>query len=96
MATKKRPPPTQGRPKGAKSFDPFSAAIFGEEVRRARTGAGIFQEGLALAANVERSYLGRVERGKSQPTLFVVLKIAAALGVAAGDLVSQVERRITA
>ena len=96
MATRNRPPLTQGRPKGAKSFDPFSAAIFGEEVRRARIDAGISQEGLALAADVERSYLGRVERGQSQPTLFVVLKIAAALGVAAGDLVSQVELRLSA
>ena len=96
MATRKRPPPAQGRPKGAKSFDPISAEIFGEEVRRARIDAGISQEGLALAANVERSYLGRVERGQSQPTLFVVLKVAAALGLSASDLVLRVEKRLTA
>lgn len=94
MSSRKRPPPAQGRPKGSKSFDPFSAAIFGEEVRRARVDAGVSQEGLALAADVERSYLGRVERGQSQPTLFVVLKVAAALGVSAGELVSQVEKRL--
>jgi transcriptional regulator with XRE-family HTH domain len=94
MSSRKRPPPAQGRPKGAKSFDPFSAAIFGEEVRRTRIDVGMSQEGLALAADVERSYLGRVERGQSQPTLFVVLKVAAALGVSASDLVSQVEKRL--
>lgn len=96
MATRKRPPPAQGRPKGAKSFDPISAEIFGNEVRRARIDAGISQEGLALAANVERSYLGRVERGQSQPTLFVVLKVASALGVPASDLVMRVEKRLAA
>lgn len=94
MVTRKRLPPAQGRPKGAKSFDPVSAAIFGEEVRRARIDAGISQEGLALAANVERSYLGRVERGQSQPTLFVILKVAVALGVSASALVLQVEKRL--
>ncbi len=39
--------------------------------------------------------MGRVERGLSQPTLFVVLKLAAALGVSASDLVLRVEERLT-
>lgn len=36
-------------------------------------------------ALMERSYFGRIERGQSQPTLFVILKIANALGVDAGS-----------
>lgn len=42
-------------------------------------------------ALMERSYFGRIERGQSQPTLFVILKIANALGVDAGTLVAAVE-----
>lgn len=41
-------------------------------------------------AGIERSYMGRVERGKSQPTLTVILKISRALGCDAGELVSRV------
>lgn len=52
---------------------------------------GVSQEALAHAADVERSYLGRIERGESQPTLHVILKVARALGIAAGTLVGTVE-----
>lgn len=59
-----------------------------------RVMSGQSQEGLAYEASVERSYYGRIERGESQPTLFVILKIAHALGVDSGALVSQVEHTI--
>lgn len=61
-------------------------------MKAARIEAGISQEALAYMANVERSYFGRVERGQSQPTLHVVLKVSAALGFEGGELVSMVER----
>jgi transcriptional regulator with XRE-family HTH domain len=56
--------------------------------------AGISQEALAYMANVERSFFGRIERGESQPTLFVVLKVAYALGFDGGALVSLVESEL--
>lgn len=65
---------------------------FGAVVRSTRLAAGIAQEQLAHQADLERSYLGRIERGQSQPTLFVVLKIAAALGLQGAELVSEMER----
>jgi transcriptional regulator with XRE-family HTH domain len=71
------------------------AAAFGAVVREARLAAGISQEALAHTAQVERSYFGRIERGQSQPTLYVVLKVAAALGYESGALVSLVERTLT-
>ncbi len=46
---------------------------------------------MAHMANVERSYYGRIERGESQPTLFVVLKICSALGADSGTIVGLVE-----
>ena len=98
MSTRPRKP-QRGRPRGARSFDPDVAAAFGNVVKEARLAAGISQEALAYMTSVERSYFGRIERGESQPTLFVVLKVAAALGVEGGALVSLVEtdlaRRLT-
>ena len=63
-------------------------------MRQIRLDAGVSQEALANMANVERSYFGRMERGQSQPTLFVILKVSAALGFSAGDLVGLVEQSI--
>ncbi len=83
--------PKPGRPLGSRSFDADVATAFGSVVRRSRLAAGVSQEALAHTADVERSYLGRIERGQSQPTLYVVLKVAAALGVQGGVLVSLVE-----
>jgi predicted transcriptional regulator len=47
-------------------------------IRKLRQATGISQETLADMANVGRSYCGSIARGESQPTLFVVLKMAAA------------------
>lgn len=86
--------PQRGRPAGSRSFDAETAQAFGAVLRAARLSGGISQEGLAFAADVERSYLGRIERGHSQPTLFVILKLAAALHMDAGALLTLAEREI--
>jgi len=96
MPTRSRTAPRRGRPRGARSFDAGVATAFGSVVREARLAAGISQEALALMAVVERSYLGRVERGQSQPTLHLVLKIASALGYEAAALVALVEGALRA
>lgn len=80
MSTRRLRRPKRGCPPGALSFDANVAKAFGGVVLEAQLLAGIFQEALAHAANVERSYFGRIERTQSQPTLHVTLKIAAALG----------------
>jgi len=86
--------PQRGRPPGASSFDADVAAVVGGVVRGLRVAAGISQEALAHMANVERSYCGRIERGESQPTLYVILKIAAALGMEGHVLVKHVEQAL--
>lgn len=63
-------------------------------MREARTHAGISQEALAYMSDLERSYMGRLERGLNQPTLYVVLKIADALGYEASELVARVTDRL--
>src|SRR3546814_6764024 len=68
-------PIQRGRPAGATSFEAAPAAAFGAAVRAARTAQGIAQESLAYRAGVERSHMGKIERGEHLPTLALVLKI---------------------
>lgn len=44
------------------------------------------QESLALVAQIDRSYLGAVERGESNVTLLNIVKIAIALDLTAAEL----------
>src|SRR3546814_13655641 len=81
-------PIQRGRPAGATSFEAAPAAAFGAAVRAARTAQGIAQESLAYRAGVERSHMGKIERGEHLPTLALVLKIAAALDCSAAALVA--------
>ncbi|TQV77327.1 helix-turn-helix transcriptional regulator [Aliikangiella marina] len=45
------------------------AINFGKKVRARRKSLGISQDKLALKANIDRSYAGRVERGEVNITL---------------------------
>lgn len=81
----------RGRPFGAKSSDPAIAKAFGAAVAGMRREAGISQEGLALAAGVDRSYLGKLERGEGAPNLVAVVRIAGALGCSPAVLVQRFE-----
>ena len=76
-----------GRPKGSKTFDPAPAQAFGEVVRLKRQEIGLSQEELAIAADVERSHMGKIERGEHIPNLVLILKIAKVLAVSPGSLV---------
>lgn len=75
-----------GRPKGATTSDPVVAQAFGSVVRSVRTTQGVAQEALANLARIERSHMGKIERGEHMPTLVLVFKIAKALGLSAGEL----------
>lgn len=60
--------------------------LFGERVRVLRQARGISQEALALAAGLDRTYVGGVERGERNISLINIQKIAQALDVSPGDL----------
>ncbi|WP_299696408.1 helix-turn-helix transcriptional regulator [Hydrocarboniphaga sp.] len=81
----------RGRPKGAMTFDVEPALAFGAAVRAARTELGVAQELLAHRAGIERSHMGKIERGEHMPTLALVLKIAKALGCSSADLMLATE-----
>jgi len=59
---------------------------FGERVRELRKQKGLSQESLALACDLDRSYIGGVERGERNISLVNIYKIAEALGVPAKEL----------
>lgn len=84
----------RGRPTGATTFEAAPAQAFGAAVRAARTEDGIAQETLAHLAGIERSHMGKIERGEHMPTLALVFKIARALGRSAGELMLETEARL--
>lgn len=59
---------------------------FGRRVASLRRERGLSQEKLALNAGLDRSYMGRIERGEVSVSLDKIWGIADALGVAPGDL----------
>jgi transcriptional regulator with XRE-family HTH domain len=58
---------------------------FGERVRELRKEKGLSQEALALACELDRTYIGGVERGERNISLLNIHKIAGALGVSARE-----------
>lgn len=54
---------------------------FGQLVRKCRKEKNMSQEQLALLCNIDRSYLGRIERGEVNPTLEKIYEIAEKLEV---------------
>jgi transcriptional regulator with XRE-family HTH domain len=61
-------------------------ARLGANVKRLRRNTGLSQEAFADLAGIHRTYVSDVERGRRNPTISVVEKLARALGVQAGAL----------
>jgi len=59
---------------------------FGNHLRTLRLQKGLSQEKLAELAGLHRTYLGGVERGKRNPTLLTLAKIAKALSIPTCEL----------
>lgn len=61
-------------------------AAFGAAVRARRKEIKLSQEALADLAEIDRSHMGKIERGERNVTLLNILKIAGALAVKPSDL----------
>lgn len=61
-------------------------SVFAGNVRRLRKERGLSQEELAEAAGVHRTYVGMIERGEKNVTIYSIERIALALGVRPGSL----------
>jgi len=84
----------RGRPRGTTTYDAKPAQAFGDAVRSACLARGIAQEELAALAEIERSHMGKMERGEHLPTLALILKVANALNMSAADLMADTEANL--
>lgn len=66
-------------------------AALGATIRRLRKTRGISQEKLALMADVDTSYVGRVERGDNNVAILTLVKIAEALQITLAELMAEAE-----
>jgi transcriptional regulator with XRE-family HTH domain len=71
--------------------DDAMLGAFAAVLRSLREGLGWSQEKLALKAGVDRTFVGRLESTRHQPSLAVVFALAYAVGVTPSELVALVE-----
>jgi transcriptional regulator with XRE-family HTH domain len=60
--------------------------VFAVNLRRLRHARGLSQEALAYEADVNRTYMSKLEKGESYPGLEIIGKLADALEVEPADL----------
>lgn len=65
---------------------------FGQTLRQLRERKGWSQEALAEHADLNRSYVGELERGQAIPSLSTLEKISEAFGLSLTGLLSHTER----
>ncbi|WP_369805786.1 helix-turn-helix transcriptional regulator [Mycobacterium sp. 1165178.9] len=64
---------------------------FGKALRRARSRAGLTQEGLAEASGLDRTYVSGAERGVRNPSLVTLARLSDALDIRLSDLLTSIE-----
>jgi len=62
------------------------AIALGHSIRRERRKRGLSQDILALTSNLDRSYVGRIERGEVNITVEKLYRIARVLACEPADL----------
>jgi transcriptional regulator with XRE-family HTH domain len=62
--------------------------LFGNKVRSVRKERGWSQEELADICELDRTYIGGIERGERNVSIMNIAKIAQALGVTASSLIT--------
>ena len=61
----------------------------GVALRRIRLEKSISQEKLALLAEVDRSYVGRVERGDNNVAVLTLFRLACAMDISMAEIMEQ-------
>lgn len=59
---------------------------FAHKLKKLRKERGLSQEALALICNIDRTYVGRIENMKRNPSLEILAKLAVGLGVSLSEL----------
>ncbi len=68
---------------------------FGLVLKDLRKIKGISQEKLALAGDLDRTFISLMERGQRQPSLTTILRISDALDIKPSELMDLVTSKIT-
>lgn len=68
------------------------SAVFNQVIRQRRLDRGLSQEALSELAEIDRTYVGLLERGKRSAGLDVAKKLATALDVTLAELIADAER----
>ena len=63
--------------------------VFGHNLRRLRTQAGLSQEAVAVRIGVDRAHVSSMERGKQNVTLLTLWHTSQAVGVKPADLLDE-------
>lgn len=64
----------------------LTCRILGDNVKALRLAHGLSQEELAFEAELDRTYISQIERGVSNPSVLVLLKISVILKVELSEL----------
>lgn len=64
----------------------------GKRIRECRKAKGYSQEAIAAEAQLDRSYMGKVERGTQNISILNLMRIAIALKVEVGTLIPPVKQ----
>jgi transcriptional regulator with XRE-family HTH domain len=68
-------------------------ALVARNLRVLRKQKGLTQEELAFQAQINRNYVGQIEREEKSPTVDVIEKLSNSLGVYPSDLFSRAIRK---
>jgi len=71
------------------------AKTFGEQLRRRRLALKLTQEEFAHRSGIDISFISRVERGVSQPSIGVLLQMAKLLGTSGKDMIDELEQSLS-
>lgn len=61
---------------------------FAKRLKQIRTERGLSQEALALICDIDRTYIGRIENLKRNPSLEILEKIAKGLDIKLSELLN--------
>jgi transcriptional regulator with XRE-family HTH domain len=75
-------------------MDSTVLAQLGLRIRGKRKGLGWTQEDLAARAQIDRSYIGGVERGKRNVTFTVLCEICTALGCDVAEITTGIPEMV--
>jgi transcriptional regulator with XRE-family HTH domain len=67
---------------------------FGIVLRRLRHERALTQEDLAYESGLARTFIAKLEGGRTQPTITTIFRLSAALGIEPAEIIAEVHREV--